>query len=397
MSNHILSAFLPSYNKLKEDINKGSKIIYCGYNQDKDQDQNKDLRIGVKSIDKYSKYSNEETSLQLSFFEFEDSIETKQKKKDQIKKEIKVRKEESQKENKEEERLTNLIKKQTFDSNKDYVLISEYNKQNLDKFKLDEGEKIEASTYINCGALYSFSLNYYKNKLSPLNPTGLNRTERKNFFSNCPTYEDEILSGADDEFNIVTSDRILSYLMTMNMTSRAWHVNIVKKNGILFFDIDKDSDLELINVNESDEIPLENDPNPINSFKSLACETTILNNDISEAVLDKEIKSYNDLPFKEYDEQSEENERKLYSYKKYMIGDMNVLVRCAVHCGTVFGNENKKSRKNEDNEEENEDDDEDDEDIVNTHNVYVLNEYNVSILYFIYLYTNNNRKNDSIT
>ncbi len=363
-NNFLLSEFLPNFKEIKSKVTLNShNIPYCTNSLDQDFTNHQE-KTGVLMIDKDQK--KEEA---LHFFDFEDSEDTKQKKKAElIKKEVKLKKkDDKEKEIKEAEKIAYNIamKKQTFEATNDYALISEFNKQNLDKFRLDN-EEAKFGSCENYGSLYYFNNDY--NKISPLNPQQLKTFKDTKFSSGVPTYKDSNLTDIEG-FNMYISDKVLSVLMTMNMNSRPWHINIKKEKGKLFFDIDDDSDLTYVSVNESDCSPLDNDPIEMNNYLNLSKEATIINNYLSETVLGDRIESdltsnYNNSPFAEGDEEKDKDlERALYSYREWKIGeDLRVLVRCTIHCGdlTVY--------------------DEDEEDLLK-YNVFALNEYNVRIYF----------------
>lgn len=129
---------------------------------------------------------------------------------------------------------------------------------------------------------------------------------------------------------------------------------------------DKDSDLLLLGVNESDNSPLENDPVVINNYHNLAVEATMINEYLSEAVIGDEIKcditKLSELhPFaSNHPEKDKDLERALYCYKEWRVPyDLIILVRCTVHCGNLISY------------------DEDEEDLIK-YNIFAITEYNIS-------------------
>lgn len=336
---------------------------------------------------------------QLKIFEFEESITTKQKKKIEIKKNLvdenknkaqnayynKWKKDDSNK-------LSLNAKKTTIEINQNYISVTEFNKQSLEKQKLDTVEGIKAGYTENYGNLYSFNPNFYKEKLNPLNPVMLQKNPNTNFYSNTSMKNDKNMQEIDG-FNMYMTDLVLSTIMTMNLnTRRPWHININKEGNKIFFDIDENSGIYYLGIPENDFAADDLEPKNVNHTENLCVESTVINQHVKEMVLAEKIELVDNekYEFKEYpfdhknivkdnlekirtnvvgNENIESNEYELekcmYSYREWIVADdLKVLVRCQVHAGEIVENEN------------------DEEELVKL-NVYALNEYNVSVLFIL--------------
>ena len=334
---------------------------------------------------------------QLKIFEFEESITTKQKKKIEIKKNAvdenknkaqnayynKWKKDDSNK-------LSANAKKTTIEINQNYVSVQEFNKQSLEKQKLDTVEGIKAGYTENYGDLYAFNPNFYKEKLNPLNPVLLQKNPKTNFYSNTSMKNDKNMQEIDG-FNMYMTDLVLSTIMTMNLnTRRPWHINIKKEGNKIFFDNDENSGIYYLGIPENDFTADDLEPKNVNHTENLCVESTIINQHVKEMVLSEKIEMSEELnekyEFKQYpfdhanivkdnlektrtntvgDEETKEYELEkcMYSYREWTVADdLKVLVRCQVHAGEIVENENGE------------------EELVKL-NVYALNEYNVSVLF----------------
>ena len=429
---NLFSSHLPGFNFLSSKLNHDSNSVYFNYDQYllSNINSNKLLQksnlsninnlnsninnFEVDTINSTTNPSNNTNNMNISikdknnfnsntlkFFEFEESLESKHKKMATASSKKKQALSSTDKSSynamikkKKEEALRAQYynpKKNTIEHLHNLGLITEYNKQNLDKFLVDADEikREDSEVY---GTLYSFSNRFRRDFLNPLAPRPLveennyNNYKTIQFYDNLSPDQDENLKTIDG-FNIYITDKILSYIMTMNFHSHSWHINIKKDNGKMFFFTDSNSDTFLTTVDESSFTPdFESNVN-LNKFESLANEATLINNIIKEVVLDKPIRNsatrkYNKHPFNqtkketkktsknEEDEEDEEEEieeeeakdntveNSVYSYQAWSISNVKVLVRCNIHCGKI--------------EKVN------DEEVLKKINVYALNEYNVS-------------------
>lgn len=220
---------------------------------------------------------------------------------------------------------------QTITIPSDWKSICEFNKQSLDKLRIDQEPNIEEVNI--SGLLYSTSDDYSKEQVNILNPVSLQRFEEFKYFDNITTSQDEKLKQKENVGNVFITERILSVIMTMIYNSRPWHIKITKNEGGIFFDTTPQSDLDLITVNESaEEIPLDDEKAGINSFHSLSLEATLINLFIKEQILDLNI------PYQEEELQphpfttdTENLEHSAYRYRIFKLGDLDVVVRAQIH------------------------------------------------------------------
>lgn len=217
----------------------------------------------------------------------------------------------------------------------DWKVIADFNKQSLEKLKL-EGD-IECEDKLFCGSLHKISDDYERDQINPLNPVYLQRFENVKFFGNVSTLEDEKMKAGTSLANVFVTDKILSVIMTSIHNSRPWHLKITKAGDSIFIDKMYNSDIDLTTVNESSDVmPPDDDDKNIDSFKSLAIEATLINEFVKEQIIDPETTYEEEVevpvephPFAE--ESSTDVERLMYRYRVWRIGDMDVLVRCQVH------------------------------------------------------------------
>jgi hypothetical protein len=227
---------------------------------------------------------------------------------------------------------------QTIPIQPDWKTITDFNKQSLEKLRIDSEPEVEDRLLV--GELHKVSDDYEKDRINPLNPVNLERFENFKFFGNLSTMEDEKMKNGTDIANVFVTDKILSVLMTCVFNSRPWHLNISKVGDSIFIDKMHNSDIDLITVNESaaiNDIPTDDsDDKNIDSFKNLSIEATLINEFIKEQILDPEVKfdGMNEPhPFATQGEENADNniERLAYRYRVWKLGDIEVLVRSQVH------------------------------------------------------------------
>lgn len=234
---------------------------------------------------------------------------------------------------------------QTIQIPSDWKSVIEFNKQSLDKLRVDGEPEVEDIAL--SGSLFGISDDYSKEQVNSLNPVQAQRFEEYKFFDNITTSEDErLLRGTENGANVFITERILSVIMTMVYNSRPWHIKITKKGGNIYFDSMPDSEIDLITVNESaEEMPADdNEKAGINSFQNLSIEATLINEFIKEQILDPE------EPYQEEEDPREghpfssdntENlEHSAYRYRLWKVGDFDVFIRAQVHAFSYDENGN---------------------------------------------------------
>jgi hypothetical protein len=219
---------------------------------------------------------------------------------------------------------------QTVNIKSDWKSIGDFNKQSLEKLRIETEPEVE--DYAFCGVLYKVSDDFEKDGVNPLNPISLQRFDNTKFFGNLTTLADEKMKNYGDVAQVFVTDKILSVIMTMVFNSRPWHLEITKVGESIFIDKKATSEIDLVTVNESsDNMPSEDtDPKNIDSFNNLAVEATLINEFIKEQILDLNNKNEFDEPHP-FAEENTDTERLAYRYRLWKLGDIDVLVRCQVH------------------------------------------------------------------
>ena len=225
---------------------------------------------------------------------------------------------------------------QTIQLQPDWKVIADFNKQSLEKLKL-EGD-VEVEDRLLCGELHKISDDYGKDEINPLNPAVLKRFDNFKFFGNISTLEDERLKSGASIANVLVTDKILSVIMTSTSNSRPWHLKITKVGESIFIDKMHNSEIDLTTVNESSEnMPPDDEDKNIDSFKNLSIEATLINEFIKEQILDPEVtfeEEESEIPVEPHpfnEEGAADVERLVYKYRVWRVGDIEVLVRCQVH------------------------------------------------------------------
>lgn len=231
--------------------------------------------------------------------------------------------------------LNRLKNPQTIQIQADWKVISDFNKQSLEKLKLEIEPEVEDKLW--CGELFKISEDFEKDVINPLNPVELKRFEDSKFFGNISTLDDEKIKQGTEIANVFITDKILSVIMTSTLNSKPWHLKITKTGESIFFDKMHNSEIDLTTVNESSEIlPPEDDDKNIDSFKNLSIEATLINEFIKEQIIDPNQRYEDEIevpveahPFQE--EGTVNIERLVYRYRVWKLGDFDVLVRSQVH------------------------------------------------------------------
>ena len=215
---------------------------------------------------------------------------------------------------------------QTIQIKPEWKLIADYNKQSLDKLRLEDN-KVEYEDLSLCGSLYKISEEYEKDRISPQTSVPLSRFDDVKFYGHISTLQDDRIKSNLDVADIYCTDKILCVIMTMIPNSRPWHLKITKIGDNIFFDKSDNSDIDLVTTNESDNIPVDdmNDKN-IDNFKNLAIEATHINEFIKQQIIstEKEWEGKTEPhPFAE--ENDEENlEKVAYNYRVWEVVRFNL-------------------------------------------------------------------------
>eukprot|EP01088_Endostelium_zonatum_P007678 TRINITY_DN20030_c0_g1_i1.p1 TRINITY_DN20030_c0_g1~~TRINITY_DN20030_c0_g1_i1.p1 ORF type:complete len:559 (-),score=153.46 TRINITY_DN20030_c0_g1_i1:14-1690(-) len=181
------------------------------------------------------------------------------------------------------------------------------------------------------------SLGYYDNSFDNIeirNNTPLVRQGNEKTSPNSTTTDDEIIREMSLEYAqkypdyhiFFTTDSILSHLMTCPRSVYSWDVIIRKVGNAYFFDKREDSNLDLPTVNETSGLP--SNQNEEQSAERLSMEAGYINRVFAQQALSKNRNTIN-----RGDGVGEDEAPVLYRYRKWDLGDNNLLiVRCEVNC-----------------------------------------------------------------
>lgn len=355
----ILSNVLPNYNEMKNKINiiNDIPLMISGYNQTEN----------------------------FPIFEFEEVISNKNKKKEEVKvtkSAAVIKKEENNK----------IVKKtSTIDHSINYTIVTEYNRQNLEKLKLDNYIDITPDIFENYGTLHYIDTEYLK--INTLNSVPIKISDDIRFYSNASVEKDKNLELINN-INVFASDKVISTIMAMYLNSRPWHINVKKVGDKLYFDLDENSGLYYSTISESEQLADDEDVNNINNEFNLSKEGYLINQYLRQQVLGNQIeeeflKNFNPFPFnyessdmteRQYNKKTFtyeniikpnlkdlKDENICFSYRGWNVGNLKILVRCQIHA--AIGVE---SNEEEDNYFKYE-----------NVNIYALNEFNVSFIYIL--------------
>jgi len=216
---------------------------------------------------------------------------------------------------------------QTIQIKPEWKLIADYNKQSLDKLRLEES-KVEFEDLTLCGSLYKISEDFEKDKINPISSVPLSRFDDVKFYGHISTLQDDRIKANLDVADIFCTDKILTVIMTMIANSRPWHLKITKIGDSIFIDKPENSDIDLVTLNESDNTPVDdaNDKN-IDNFKNLAIESTHINEFIKQQVISLDNKyegSTEPHPFAP-DTNEENLEKVVYNYRVWTIVNIDII------------------------------------------------------------------------
>ncbi|MCQ2816708.1 MAG: eukaryotic translation initiation factor 3 subunit D [archaeon] len=254
---------------------------------------------------------------------------------------------------------------QTIEVAPNWKIIHDFNKYILEKLSIDPETSIDVETVKVCGKIFPFREDIQET-VSPFNPEKLKSFDYKFYGSACTRDDPILMDENQEEANIFITDRIMSVIMTSVYFSHPWHIKISKVGDKIFFDKDDKSFIDYVSVNESDNVPAQDeDDKSINSYKNLCIEATYINEYIKEQLIytkdnikenekneeaeneeeegeedeekEKEKEDYDPNPFVEEGVDENQVENVIYRYRQFTVGDMVVLVRCQVHSYEING------------------------------------------------------------
>jgi len=214
----------------------------------------------------------------------------------------------------------------------DWTLIEEFDLAQLMKLQANT-PKVEDLQW--CGQLDQYDDSY--DRLSTKTARPLNKIDNRIFYS-VTTSEDPNLErlAAEEAGDVFATDAILAQLMAAPRSVFSWDIVIQKVNGMIFLDKREGSTFDFLTVSETArEPPASEDVDAVNHPQKLSLEATVINQNFSQQVLkddDEARKSYEPNPFFEEEEgRSDKPAAVAYRYRKFMLGNIRLIVRCELH------------------------------------------------------------------
>lgn len=202
----------------------------------------------------------------------------------------------------------------------------------------------EAKNLVECGELEKYNNDF--DRVSPKIPKALQRFEKRQHFT-ATTSEDPVLKrlAAEKVGNVYATDTILGLLMACTRSVNPWDILVKKKDGVVWLDKRRNSDIDFLTVNENwNEVDQKQDKDSVNHPKQLAREATLINHNFSQQILsqnkDGEIaermKFAEKNPFENATSPGNEPASMAYRYRKFTMEStdgkpINLIARCAVN------------------------------------------------------------------
>lgn len=145
------------------------------------------------------------------------------------------------------------------------------------------------------------------------------------------TWEDVTMKkmAENDEGDVFISDLILTVIMTAPRSVYPWDIAIVKVNNKLFLDRRTGSSLEYITNGETAPDPLQEDKDNVNGIENLNAEATFVHQAFREQVLQSS-KSHSIGDALPADLSNASTPASGYSYKRFDLGSIRLIVRCEI-------------------------------------------------------------------
>lgn len=155
-------------------------------------------------------------------------------------------------------------------------------------------------------------------------PVLLEGIQKKNY--NVTTSEDPVikaLSQSENKGNIYITDRILSLIMSSPKSIYSWDVVITNDNGVLYFDKRDGTIVDQYTVDETAKDPIDTE----DSTANLHHESFSINRAFQQQSVTGDVEEYGKNPFA----LEGENPASIgYKYKKFTLGDSQIVCRCEV-------------------------------------------------------------------
>jgi translation initiation factor 3 subunit D len=229
----------------------------------------------------------------------------------------------------------------------DWELIEEFDLQQFTKLQTNK-PKVEDLKW--CGHMEQYDETYDSINTKSAKP--LQRIENKIFY-NVSTTDDPIIENfaTENAGNVYATDAILAHLMVCPRSVYPWDIVVQKMGESIFFDKRDDSLFDYLTVSEtaSDPPVVSEDPEAINSTDNLSLEASSINQNFSQQILRKSstnggngtTETFDEPnPFFDADEVGEgmEPAAVAYRYRKFILGELSLIVRCELHGHVVKKN-----------------------------------------------------------
>lgn len=221
-------------------------------------------------------------------------------------------------------------------------LIEEFDLAQFNKLQTNK-PKIEDIKW--CGHLDEYDENF--DYITSKSAKPLSRSENKMFY-NVTTTDDPIIEDFATEAvgNVYATDAILAHLMTCPRSVYPWDIVVQKMGDNIFFDKRDDSLFDYLTVSETSSDPpvMSDDPDAINSPDNLSLEASSINQNFTQQILKKAGKYAEKFdtpnPFFDEEEVSEGMEPApvAYRYRKFTLGDIQLVARCELHATVLKRN-----------------------------------------------------------
>mmetsp|Transcript_17600 Transcript_17600/g.21322 ORF Transcript_17600/g.21322 Transcript_17600/m.21322 type:complete len:552 (-) Transcript_17600:1272-2927(-) len=196
-----------------------------------------------------------------------------------------------------------------------------------------------------CGQLYKYNEDY--DRVSTRNEKKLERFDKVSFLS-VTTVDDPVIQEYAKEVTqkgegntVFCTDELMAHLMTCSRSVFPWDLYFTRlDNDIVFIDKREDSGLDMLTVNETaTSRNSQEDESKIASYnqpEKLSVEATAINQNFSQQILNKSKKKTYPNPNPLWDEEEEEDDMEpaafAYRYRKWNLGNLNLIARTELHC-----------------------------------------------------------------
>lgn len=213
------------------------------------------------------------------------------------------------------------FREQTVAINSNWGLIAELSKPNNDKLSYEVAAPENIAEY---GVLMTYKKSQ-DNQIAPMKPKILNSKQFDIKQINTTTASaDKVFDSLRDSGNVFITDAVLVTLMTMSRSVYPWDITVTKSNGKIVFDKSEDSVIDQLTMNENNQehMPDEDEPETSpNTSKKLSDEALRVNRAFLLESLTDPVRKVGSL---------ESDDPGVFKYRKWMIGDYQIVVRTEI-------------------------------------------------------------------